>query len=95
MTQQEKHAIEKAAAEYWKQFTDKNRWDVYGDFKAGAEFGLKLRDEQLAIAVHALKFYANKTKWGEIGPDQRNWYEIESTDRGKLAREALAKIKGE
>ena len=39
--------------------------------------------------VKALEFYADKKNWGEPSSDMRNWYVIESTDRGEKARAAL------
>ena len=53
----EKERRDNAAKKYWDKFTDKQRWDVYGDFKAGwdarSEEISRLK-EQLEIARVAL-----------------------------------------
>jgi hypothetical protein len=39
----------------------------------------------------ALMYYADRHNWGETRLDSREWYHIESTDRGHRAKAALAK----
>lgn len=46
-------------------------------------------------AVVMASYYADKKNWGEPTTDIRDWYLIESTDRGKKAREFLAEIEKE
>lgn len=47
------------------------------------------REEKIKKLIEALKFYANKKHWGEPGADTRDWYLIESSDRGDTAKIAL------
>ncbi len=44
------------------------------------------------ILWDAVKFYAEKKNWGEPTKDIRDWYLIESKDRGDKARKALAEF---
>lgn len=55
-------------------------------FNSAAHFMLK----DLESMAKALEFYSLKRNWGEPKDvDMRDWYIIESTDRGDKAREAL------
>ena len=56
-------------------------------WKARAKYD-RLMQQALAMR-EALAFYADSKNWGEDLPDMRYWYLIESTDRGKKAKQAL------
>lgn len=42
--------------------------------------------------MEVIKYYADKNKWAEVG-GYHEWYEIQSQDCGKKAREFLGKVK--
>lgn len=52
----------------------------------------ELLKRKLDIAKQTLEFYANKNHWNESLPDIKNWYLIETTDRGNYARKVLLDI---
>lgn len=63
-------------------------WLVKLGHEAATERLLSLIEKAVKIA----EFYADKKNWGEPTTDIRDWYLIESTDRGKKARDFLAEI---
>lgn len=51
-----------------------------------------LLKRKLDVTKKTLTFYADKNHWNESLPDIRNWYLIETTDRGNYARKVLLDI---
>lgn len=63
----------------------------YDAHEAATERFLPLIEKAVVMA----SYYADKKNWGEPTTDIRDWYLIESTDRGKKARDFLAEIEKE
>ena len=84
MTPQMKAYMEKLAKEYWNDCMEPG---ADGHFETGFTAAFELAERTLK---HEMMYYAHDAHWGEPGPDRKYWYVIESTDRGKKAKQALA-----
>lgn len=90
MTKTLDQRIAEASAKYWKQFIDKDRWNVHGDFKAGANF----MREELEREIKVTKWFdkhkyeikdalLNKGRYWSIS----EWPEPSSEARGPEEKE--------